>query len=104
MNAFLRLLGRSVVVMLVCACGLLIAVQYWHALSRTAALGRELTAAKRDIGDLRSLRTRQMSEIRRLSDPQGAIPEIHDRLRLVAGNETLIYVEGAATPAPSAAP
>ena len=51
LNAFLRLLGRSVTVILACACALLIAVQYWHAFGRTAALGRELAAAKRDILD-----------------------------------------------------
>jgi hypothetical protein len=42
-----------------------------------------------------------MEDIRRLSDPRGVVPEIHDRLRLVGANEMFIYVQGSATPAPS---
>ena len=36
------------------------------------------------------------------SDPRGAIPEIHDKLRLVGKREEIIYVRGVApeTPAP----
>lgn len=101
MNAFLRLLGRSGTVLVIAACVLLIAVQYLHVLRHVLSLARELTNAQREIADLRALRARQLSEIRRLSDPQGAIPEIHDRLRLVKNNETLIYVESAPTPLPS---
>ena len=32
-------------------------------------------------------------QIRRLMDPQGAVPEIHDRLHLVGPHETIIYVK-----------
>jgi hypothetical protein len=110
MNVLLRLLGRSVVALLVSACVLLIAVQYFHVIHHTVMLARELTSAQREIADLRALRARQLSEIRRLSDPHGSIPEIHDQLRYVGKNETLIYLESDATllPAPyltnSAAP
>lgn len=104
MKTFLRLLGRSAVALLISACALLITVQYFHVLRHAAALSRELKSTQREIADLRALRARQLSEIRRLSDPHGAIPEIHDRLRLVADNETLIYLESAATPMPSPLP
>jgi len=101
MNALLRLLGRSAVALLISACVLLIAVQYFHVLRHAAALTRDLKSTQAQIADLRALRERQLSEIRRLSTPQGAIPEIHDRLRLVGSNETIIYLESAATPMPS---
>jgi hypothetical protein len=104
MKAFLRLLGRSAVTLLISACALLIAVQYFHVLRRAVALARDLKSTQAEVADLRVLRARQLSEIRRLSDPRGAIPEIHDRLRLVGSNETLIYLESAATPMPSALP
>jgi len=32
-------------------------------------------------------------EIRRLSDPRGAVPEIHDRLHLVGDKEAIIYLK-----------
>jgi hypothetical protein len=35
-----------------------------------------------------------------LSDPRGALPEIHDRLRLVRPGEVLIFVSPAPSPAP----
>jgi cell division protein FtsB len=46
----------------------------------------------------------QQRELRRLRDPQGAVPEIHDRLRLVRPNETLIFVFPKPAPVTSTAP
>jgi hypothetical protein len=104
MKDLIRLFGRVGVVLLVSSCVLLIVVQYYHIIRYALTLTHELSETRRDIADLRALRVRQMSDIRRLSDPHGAIPDIHDRLRLVAPNEMLIYVEGVPTPVPSSLP
>ncbi len=40
-------------------------------------------------------------QIRRLSDPRGAVPEIHSRLRYVRANEELVIVTPASSPHPS---
>lgn len=104
MSALLRLTGRSVAAGVVLIAVLLVAVQYYRVLRSDAALSQKLSSARDDIAHLRTLRARQLAEIRRLNDPRGAIPEIHDRLRLVGKNEALIYVERPPSPTPSLAP
>jgi hypothetical protein len=101
MKELIRLFGRVGVVVLVSSCVLLIVVQYYHIIRHAFTLTHELSETRHDIADLRALRVRQMRDIRRLSDPHGAIPDIHDRLRLVGPNEMLIYLEGVPTPMPS---
>jgi cell division protein FtsB len=89
------------VVSMVLSCMLLVVVQYYHIVHRVLELRHELAVTRREIADLRYRDTRKMEDIRRLSDPRGVVPEIHDRLRLVGANEMFIYVQGSATPAPS---
>jgi len=71
----------------------LVGVQYARVIGRNVALSRELRAVQSDVASLKVKRARQLREIRRLSDPRGAVPEIHDRLRLVAAKEAIIYLK-----------
>ncbi len=78
----------------------LIAIQFARAIDQNVALANELSTTQRDITALQARREHQVRELRRLEDPEGAIPEIHERLRLVGPRETMIFV----SPAPSAQP
>ena len=77
----------------------LVVVQFARAIGENVAAARQLSAIRADIGALERKRDDQQRELRRLRAPQGAIPEIHDRLRLVRPNEALIFV----SPAPAVA-
>lgn len=91
-------------VVFVCAALALLAlfgVQYWNAIARNFSLSGELARTRTQIAELDERRNEQRREIRRLQDPEGAIPEIHDRLHLVGPRETLIFLRGAPTPAPT---
>jgi cell division protein FtsB len=70
----------------------LVAVQFARAIGQNLTAAHELQSVRSDIAALQRRRAEQQLELRRLRDPQGAIPEIHDRLRLVRPNETLIFV------------
>lgn len=87
------LVGRLFITALATAILALIGVQYAHVIGRNVALARELHTVQRDVVSLRAREEVQKREIRRLSDPQGAIPEIHDRLHLVRDKEAIIYLE-----------
>lgn len=99
----LRLAGRIVAV----ASGLLIvtviAVQFARAIGENVGSERQLTSIRADITALEKKRDEQQRELSRLRDPQGAIPEIHDRLRLVRPNEAIIFVSPQ-PPEPSPSP
>jgi len=76
----------------------LVAVQFAGILARNVAIAHEIASTKDDIVALRERTRRQELTIRRLSDAHGAIPEIHDMLRLVGPHEEIIYVRGLAQP------
>jgi cell division protein FtsB len=97
----LRLAGRIAVTGFALLVVTLVGIQFARAVGENLAAARELSSIHRDISALEERRDEQQRELRRLRDPQGAIPEIHDRLRLVRPNETLIFVSP--QPAPSAA-
>ena len=79
----------------------LVVVQCAKLLQRNIALTRELAVVQGENADLESKKAQQKRTIARLHDPTGAIPEIHQRLRQVRSDETIIYVQGAqATAAP----
>lgn len=71
----------------------LIAVQYVRIVERNVAYIQQVHAVERDVGALEAKRNRQLREILRLSYPQGAIPEIHDRLHMVGDHEAIIYLK-----------
>lgn len=97
----LRLAGRITAAGLGLLIVTLVAIQFARAIGENLAAAHELSSIHRDISVLERRRDEQQQELRRLRDPQGAIPEIHDRLRLVRPNETLIFVSP--QPAPSTA-
>jgi hypothetical protein len=96
----LRLAGRLLAAAAVLLVVALIVVQFARAIGENVAAARQLSSIRFDIGALQRQRDDQIRELRRLRDPEGAVPEIHDRLRLVRPNEEIIFV----SPQPSVAP
>jgi hypothetical protein len=94
----LRLLGRLGVVCVALVAFSVIGVQYARLIGRNIALAHELRDVEHDIASLKVKRVQQERDIRRLSDPHGAIPEIHDRLHLVGEHEAIIYLKRGKTP------
>lgn len=91
--ALFRLSGRIGVVCVALVAFSVIGVQYARVIGRNVALAHELRDVERDVVTLRARKTQQERDIRRLSDPRGAIPEIHDRLHLVGDKEAIIYLK-----------
>jgi len=89
----LRLLGRVAVTALGGVLVALVGIQFARIGAQNLAMTRSLSAVGRDVQALRARKIAQQRELRRLSDPAGAIPEIHQRLHLVAPNEAIIYVK-----------
>jgi cell division protein FtsB len=105
--ALIRLAGRLGVVCVGLVILSLVGVQYARIIGRNVALAHELHAAQHDVAALKQTRVQQDQRIRRLSDPRGAIPEIHDRLHLVRDKEAIIYLKqpsGTPAPAPDGTP
>ena len=92
---FLGRLGATALALLVFT---VIGIQFARVIHQNVTLSRELAATQRDIRQLQTHRDWQVRQLRRLADPQGAVPEIHDRLRLVRSNEEIVLV----SPLPSA--
>ncbi len=88
----LRLLSRIAVVALVGAFITVVGLQYARIIGKNIGMADQLAAAQNDIRMLQAKRAEQDQRIRRLSDPAGAIPEIHDKLHLVRDHEALIYL------------
>lgn len=88
----LRFAGRMTAAALALLVVTLVVIQFVRAIGQNLAAAHELSAIHSDITALERRRNEQQRELRRLRDPQGAIPEIHDRLRLVGPNEALIFV------------
>ncbi|HEY1883686.1 MAG TPA: hypothetical protein VGG51_11665 [Candidatus Cybelea sp.] len=80
----------------------LIVVQFVRAIGQNVAAAHQLSSLQTDIAALERQRDEQQRELRRLRDPEGAVPEIHDRLRLVRPNEAMVFISPA--PAPAATP
>ena len=70
----------------------LVGAQYVRAIGQNLAASHELSSIRADILALEKRRDEQRRELLRLRNPEGAIPEIHDRLRLVRPNEALIFI------------
>ena len=96
----LRFAGRFAAISIGALVILLVGFQFARAIDQNVAMARELSSVHSDIDALKLRRERQRRELVRLGDPEGAVPEIHDRLRLVRPNETIIFV----SPAPAASP
>jgi cell division protein FtsB len=99
-----RLLGRVGAVTLALLVFTLVAIQFARVIHQNITLARELAATQNNITQLQAHRDWQLRQLRRLQDPQGAIPEIHDRLRLVRANEAIVFVSPLPSPDPSPTP
>ncbi len=71
----------------------LIAVQYVRIVERNVAYIQQIHGVNADVTALEQKRDQQLRQIQRLSDPRGAIPEIHDRLHMVGPKEEIIYLK-----------
>lgn len=89
-----RLTGRLALLALILGVLAVVAIQFDGIVMKNVALAAEVRASSNRIVALSALEDRQRRTIARLRDPRGAIPEIHDELRLVAPNEEIIYVRG----------
>ncbi|MHB8152240.1 MAG: hypothetical protein ACYDGW_05645 [Vulcanimicrobiaceae bacterium] len=98
----LRLVGRTGTFLLALLLMALIGVQFVRVVDENVILLHRLAVAKASVRALQERRAAQLREIARLSSPQGAIPEIHARLRMVGPHERLIFVKP--EPTPSAPP
>jgi len=72
---------------------ILIAVQYARIVERNVDYVQQVHQVQADVVTLEAKRADQLRRIRRLSDPAGSIPEIHDRLHLVGDHEEIIYLK-----------
>jgi hypothetical protein len=100
----LRLFGRlaaGVVALLVFT---LVAIQFARVIDQNVALASSLGATQSDITALEERHAWQVRQLRRLEDPEGTVPEIHDRLRLVRSNEAIVFVSPNPSPPPSPVP
>ena len=88
-----RLVSRLAVATLSLIVFALVGVQFAHIIGRNVAMARSLHDVQSDIGALRARKREQERALVRLQDAAGSIPEIHDRLRLVGRNETIIYLK-----------
>ncbi len=100
----LRLAGRITVMLVAMLLFSLAGIQFARLIDQNIAMAHELSATQADIGALKLRRERQLRELRRLRDPEGAIPDIHERLRLVGPKEEMIFVSPAPSAEPSTAP
>jgi hypothetical protein len=97
-----RLAGRIGLLGVFACVAAVVAMQFTGIVAKNVAVAREVASSRAELRALRERERRQLQAIRRLSDPQGAIPEIHEKLRLVGAHEEIIYVRG--LPAPTAPP
>lgn len=88
LRLFSRLLAGFVALVLFT----LVSIQFERVLNENIAMAHSLSSITRNVSALRLRKAREEREIRQLSDPEGAIPEIHQRLQLLRRNEAIIYL------------
>jgi hypothetical protein len=88
----LRLTGRLTLAAVVSCALVLVAVQFSGIVEKNIAMAREIQASRADIRALEKRERDQQRTLRRLASPEGAVPEIHQKLRLVGPHEELIFV------------
>lgn len=91
----LRLFSRLIFGLVAVVVFTLVSIQFARIVNENIAMARSLSAVEQDVATLREHRREEQRELRRLLDPEGAVPEIHDRLHLVRPNEAIIYVKPA---------
>jgi hypothetical protein len=96
----LRLAGRLALLGAGSSALVLVAVQFEGIVAKNVAMVRAIDASRAEIRSLEQRERDQARTLHRLATPVGAIPEIHDKLRLVGPHEEIIYLRGAATSQP----
>jgi hypothetical protein len=89
----LRGLGRIGLAIVALGVLAMVGLQFARVVKHNFVLAGELASLRRDVRDLQRKHVAQQRTIVRLRDPQGAVPEIHDRLRVVRPDEAIIYVK-----------
>lgn len=99
-SVLVRFAGR--VAMTIAACAILVvgSMEFAQRIEQNLALAHELSRTQHDIRALAARRAEQAREIHRLQRPDGVVPYIYRRLRMVRPGQTLIYI----VPAPSSTP
>jgi hypothetical protein len=92
-SPLLRLLARLGIAAIGGTFAVLIGVQYARIVERNVAYIHQVHEVESDVTALEQKRDEQLRQIRRLTDPTGAIPEIHDRLHMVGDHEAIIYLK-----------
>ena len=100
----LRFAGRVTATMIALLVVTLVGIQFARAIGENVSAAHELSSLHAEITALREHRDDQRREMQRLRDPEGAVPEIHDRLRLVRPNEVLIFVSPQPAPQSTTTP
>ncbi len=93
-----RICSRAALLTTVACMLSLVVVQTAGIVAKNVTVARELAASRTEIDALRTRERGQRRTIDRLSDPRGAVPEIHDQLHVVGKREEIIYVRGFAPP------
>ena len=88
-----RLIGRIGAIGVAGVFLALVTLQFARIAGQNVALAHTLHDVEGDVHALEARRAAQRHTIDRLSDPHGAIPEIHDRLHLVGDKEAIIYLK-----------
>ena len=91
----LRLAGRIALVAVVACVLALVSIQFEGILAKNVAMAHEVDRSRADIAALEKREREQEITLRRLSTPEGAVPEIHEKLRLVGPHEEIVIVRGA---------
>ena len=98
---FARLAGRLGTAITIAVVTVLVGVQFERVIAANVAMASQLASVRSDIQTLQVRRAIQVRDLQRLRTPNGAIPEIHDRLRLVGPHEALIFIRPAKSASPS---
>ncbi len=97
-----RLAGRLALAVVALGVLTVVGVQFAGIVAKNIAIASELGDVNAQVVELTARKAERRHTIARLSDPAGAIPEIHDELHMVGPREEIIYVRGLSQPSPSA--
>ena len=92
--------GRVVLALVALGLIAVVGLQVARVVHRNVVLAHELHTVTRDVAELQRRRAAEEKTIRRLRDPAGTIPDVHDRLHLTRPDEAIIYVRAGTAPAP----
>ena len=95
-----RLAGRLALALVVVAVLGVIAMQFEGIVAKNIAVAHELSTIRADVVALHAREKQQRATIARLGTARGAVPEIHEKLRLVGPHEEIIFLRGAGVPTP----